>query len=399
MLLDSRSHGRSPSPILHGKRRLTSSDSSDSSLDSHEADPVSLATSSVPTASLLVTNLPTLLFSQAQDLHPLFFPFGHIEKLEIVQVSPLGTMSVVVQYSQASIAQEAKESLGGQRYGSYQVEARYVKPAIPLILELDPRSSTRGNGLIDNRNLVQSVLDPSGRGRASEPPRLPSDHKVDPLLEYFPSSVTGRSRYNSFPELRSRNSSFSAPYPPFSNVFDDPPNFASTSAGLRLFFYCPPLTCCCAKLFEYLAGAWRKYTAMYPTIASIMLHYKSIAPFIRAPLLELRPIPVQMAVSQYIASPLRCRCRLPDNRSYLLALIFLGFSFLRVFVCALPALSSPPFLFVSYIVCSAFCLSLVRIHTILFTLLDCYGFIGGKEAFLGQHTLHRQLKRPRPGTS
>jgi hypothetical protein len=233
MLLDSRSHGRSPSPILHGKRRLTSSDSSDSSLDSHEADPASLATSSEPTTSLLVTNLPTLLFSQAQDLHPLFFPFGHIEKLEIVQVSPLGTMSVVVQYSQASIAQEAKESLSGQRYGSYQVEARYVKPAVPFILELDARSSARQNGLIDNRNLVQNALDLSGRARTSEQLRLPSDHKIDPPLEYCANSVTG---YNSFPELHSRNFSLSAPYPPFSNVFDDPPKLASRPTSLRLFF-------------------------------------------------------------------------------------------------------------------------------------------------------------------
>lgn len=233
MLLDSRSHGRSPSPILHGKRRLTSSDSSDSSLDSHEADPASLATSSVPTASLLVTNLPTLLFSQAQDLHPLFFPFGHIEKLEIVQVSPLGTMSVVVQYSQASIAQEAKESLSGQRYGSYQVEARYVKPAVPLILELDPRSSARGSGLIDNRNLVQDALDPSGRARTSEQLRLLSDHKIAPPSAHFANSMTGRLRYNSFPELHSRNSSLSAP---FSNVFDDPPKPALTFTSLRLFF-------------------------------------------------------------------------------------------------------------------------------------------------------------------
>ncbi|KIM46949.1 hypothetical protein M413DRAFT_422474 [Hebeloma cylindrosporum] len=236
MLLDSRSPARSPSPspILHGKRRLTSSDSSDSSLDSHEADPASLATSSVPSTSLLVTNLPTLLFSQAQDLHPLFFPFGHIEKLEIVQVSPLGTMSVVVQYSQATIAQEAKESLSGQRYGSYQVEARYVKPATPLILELDQRNAS---GLIDNRNLVKNALDPSGRARTSEPLRLPSDHKIDPPLEYFATSVTGRARYNSFPDFHSRSSSLSAPYLPFSNVFDDPPRPASTSTGLRLFFF------------------------------------------------------------------------------------------------------------------------------------------------------------------
>ena len=236
MLLDSRSHGRSPSPILHGNRRLTSSDSSDSSLDSHEADPASLTTSSVPTTSLLVTNLPTLLFSQAQDLHPLFYPFGHIEKLEIVQVSPLGTMSVVVQYSQARIAQEAKESLSGQRYGTYQVEARYVKPAIPLILELDQRGSAGENGLVDNRNLVQNTLDPSGRARTSEHLRFPSDHKIDPPLEYFANSVTGRPYHNPFANLHSKDASLFAPYPPFSNVFDDPPIPASTSARSRSFF-------------------------------------------------------------------------------------------------------------------------------------------------------------------
>ena len=97
---------------------------------------MSLATSFVPTASLLVTNLPTLLFSQAQDLHPLFLAFGHIEKLEIVQVSPLGTMSVVVQYSVADVAHEAKETLSGQLYGSYQIEARCVKTISSNLLDI-----------------------------------------------------------------------------------------------------------------------------------------------------------------------------------------------------------------------------------------------------------------------
>ena len=135
MLLDSRSRLPSPSPKIYDKPTLAS-DASESSSGSHNSDPAFLATCSVPTASLLVTNLPTLLFSQAQDLHPLFFPFGHIEKLEIVQVSPLGTMSVVVQYSAAHVAQEAKETLSGQLYGSYHIEARYVKPIVSNLFDL-----------------------------------------------------------------------------------------------------------------------------------------------------------------------------------------------------------------------------------------------------------------------
>ncbi|KAF8815088.1 hypothetical protein BYT27DRAFT_7199562 [Phlegmacium glaucopus] len=147
MLLGSRSRLPSPSPKLNTGPALASSDTSGFSLGSHDSGPVSLATCSVPTASVPVTNLPTLLFSQAQDLHPLFFPFGRIEKLEIVQVSPLGTMSVVVQYSAAHVAQEAKETLSGQRYGSYQIEARYVKHITPNHMDL-PSSGTPGDFVV-----------------------------------------------------------------------------------------------------------------------------------------------------------------------------------------------------------------------------------------------------------
>ena len=66
----------------------------------------------------------------------MFLPFGHIEKLEIVQVSPLGTMSVVVQYSAADVAQEAKEMLSSQLYGSYQIEAQYVKSISSNLLDI-----------------------------------------------------------------------------------------------------------------------------------------------------------------------------------------------------------------------------------------------------------------------
>ena len=168
MLLDSRSRLSSPSPKSYDKPSLASSDTSESSSGSHDSDPAFLATCSVPSASLLVTNLPTLLFSQAQDLHPLFFPFGHIEKLEIVQVSPLGTMSVVVRYSAAHVAQEAKEALSGQLYGSYQIEARYVKPIGSNLFDL----STTGLMTAD-RKPDRPVSTP---GDFSGQPRVLDDH-------------------------------------------------------------------------------------------------------------------------------------------------------------------------------------------------------------------------------
>ena len=141
MLLESRTQLRSPSPKGCSRHTPSSSLSSNSSVGSQEMDHSSLTVVPLPTKSLLVTNLPTLLFSQVQDLHPLFAPFGHIEKLEIVQVFPLGTISVLVQYSYASIAQEAKEYLTGQVYGTHRIEAHFVtsptldiQPPNPLCL-------------------------------------------------------------------------------------------------------------------------------------------------------------------------------------------------------------------------------------------------------------------------
>jgi len=123
MVLDARTYIPSPSPRLQEK----SSSCQDLSQSRGEDDSALLITCSVPTTCLLVRNLPTVLFSQAQDLHPLVFPFGHIDKLEIVHVSPLGCLSVIVQYSSTSSAREAKESLSGQLYGNFRIEARYVR--------------------------------------------------------------------------------------------------------------------------------------------------------------------------------------------------------------------------------------------------------------------------------
>ena len=185
MLLDSHSCLPSPSPKSTSceKPTLASSDTSESSSGSHDSDPAFLATCSVPTTSLLVTNLPTLLFSQAQDLHPLFFPFGHIEKLEIVQVSPLGTMSVVVRYSAAHVAQEAKETLSGQLYGSYQIEARYVKPIGSNLFDL----STSGR-MNEDRKSDRPVSTP---GDFSGQPRVLDDHGAERMKDFAHSSQLG----------------------------------------------------------------------------------------------------------------------------------------------------------------------------------------------------------------
>jgi len=126
MILDSRIHIAYPISPLLPDRGSPSSGTPAPPVCSKEIDPTSLVTSTLPTISLLVSNLPTLLFSQVQDLRPLFFPFGQIDKLEIVHISPLGSISVIVQYSTTTSAQEAKESLNGQLYGTFRIDARYV---------------------------------------------------------------------------------------------------------------------------------------------------------------------------------------------------------------------------------------------------------------------------------
>ncbi|CAA7264277.1 unnamed protein product [Cyclocybe aegerita] len=204
VLVDSRSQLPSPSPKpLHETRSRASSDTSDSSLGSHDADLPSLMPSSSPTASLLVCNLPTLFFSQAQDLHPLFVPFGNVEKLEIIQVSPLGTLSVFVQYSSVTAGQEAKDSLTGQIYGSCQLEARYVKysnTTATLTPSLTPTFSATGISTPDR------ILDPL-------PPVDYFSHSRGELLNQASSFVhpmKTSSSFNPFGPPLSRHNSFTA---------------------------------------------------------------------------------------------------------------------------------------------------------------------------------------------
>ncbi|KAI9438559.1 hypothetical protein H4582DRAFT_1949413 [Lactarius indigo] len=83
-------------------------------------------------ASIIVRNLPALLFAQDSDLEPLFCPFGDVKEIRrqgvsLATWSHTDTISVIVTYSSVAGAREARAVLEGQRYGD-----------IPLIVEYLP---------------------------------------------------------------------------------------------------------------------------------------------------------------------------------------------------------------------------------------------------------------------
>ena len=280
MLLDSRSRISSPSPKSYDKPSLASSDTSESSSESHDSDPAFLATCSVPSASLLVTNLPTLLFSQAQDLHPLFFPFGHIAKLEIVQVSPLGTMSVVVRYSAAHVAQEAKEALSGQLYGSYQIEARYVKPIGSNLFDL----STTGLMTAD-RKPDRPVSTP---GDFSGQPRVLDDHCTGRMKDLAHTGQFGLATGPFF------HRAISLPMPPpslpsaFSGNFQDYDSSRLTSVDSRFVYFVRLLFL--PILFSEGGTPTKDTDLTFINVNSLCRIKYSTTLFIRALLLEYFPV-------------------------------------------------------------------------------------------------------------
>jgi RNA recognition motif. len=141
MSLDSR-----PPPVQspdNVKNEFGSVNSSDTSISSNEQDLAALVPSMIPTSALLVTNLPTLLFSQTLDLHPLLYPFGSIKKLELVKPSAqVGNTAAFVEYALIEDAKEAKEALQGQCYANYTVNAEFVQP---LSSPMDPIPTSTAN--------------------------------------------------------------------------------------------------------------------------------------------------------------------------------------------------------------------------------------------------------------
>lgn len=84
-------------------------------------------------ASILVRNIPALLFAQDSDLEPLFCPFGDVEDIRRQGSSATwphtDTISVIVTYSSVAGAREAKAGLEGQRYGDTPLIVEYLPPS------------------------------------------------------------------------------------------------------------------------------------------------------------------------------------------------------------------------------------------------------------------------------
>jgi hypothetical protein len=134
MLIDSRSPPRS---LSRGTRRdnpeIGDANSSASSIDPADHDLANFNLSLVPTPTIFVTNLPAFLFAQVQDMQSLFYPFGFIKKLKILETSLKGSTSVVVEYESAGIAREARETLHGQCYAGQQITVRFVRSKSSLL--------------------------------------------------------------------------------------------------------------------------------------------------------------------------------------------------------------------------------------------------------------------------
>ena len=135
MLLDPRNSSISSSPTESPDIAANSANSSTSSINANEEELASFAPSLLPTATIFVTNLPTLLFSGLQDMSPLFCPFGPIKKLNITGTPSAATQSVLIEYESAEVAQEAKETLHGQYYIGHQISACFVRKK-SLVLNL-----------------------------------------------------------------------------------------------------------------------------------------------------------------------------------------------------------------------------------------------------------------------
>lgn len=84
------------------------------------------------TSTLLIKNLPLLLFSQHSELEPLLLPFGQIKKLDILETpgsdTTAGSIIVAVEYVTADSAYEAKMTLDGQVYVSNILNIEFVQP-------------------------------------------------------------------------------------------------------------------------------------------------------------------------------------------------------------------------------------------------------------------------------
>lgn len=117
-------------------------------------DPSSLVASLLPSPSLLISNLPTILFSQLSDVDPLVRPYGNVTQVKLLPKSTsdalCDTVSVAVEFEAVAHAQDAKEALHGQVYANSTLLVQFVQPkdqaaAMPSITVNDTQQAMFGN--------------------------------------------------------------------------------------------------------------------------------------------------------------------------------------------------------------------------------------------------------------
>lgn len=109
-----------------------------------------LELSLTPTTTILVSNLPSVLFSQPADLRPLLCPFGTIKNLKLIPSpsednnantpdSDAGTKekttTVLVEYHHPAEAEDAHRTLRGQSYAQFSLEVLFLRPTPPLVTD------------------------------------------------------------------------------------------------------------------------------------------------------------------------------------------------------------------------------------------------------------------------
>ncbi|KIM70543.1 hypothetical protein SCLCIDRAFT_153879 [Scleroderma citrinum Foug A] len=147
-----------------------------------------------PATKLLVSNLPTLLFTQVSDLQPLFHPFGSINKIAILQPSHNtldSSITAVVEYADVTSAMEAKDSLRFQTYAGHLIDVHYVCDNLPPI---DPVDTPLHRSSSNSVQLVEGYLDPFATHFLLNSRQSPANwhvqgHRLDPRYHTMPSNV------------------------------------------------------------------------------------------------------------------------------------------------------------------------------------------------------------------
>ena len=94
------------------------------------------------TSTLLIRNLPSLLFSQPSEFEPLLLPFGQIKKADVLETfgsGSTGSVTVAVEYATTDSAYEAKMTLDGQIYVNHVLKIEFVQPMPSVCDVLSPQ--------------------------------------------------------------------------------------------------------------------------------------------------------------------------------------------------------------------------------------------------------------------